>query len=50
MLLKVTEYFEKQFQKERLLVLYEQMGICYEELRQYKKAAEMYKKTIQLLK
>lgn len=50
LLLKVTEYFEKQFQKERLLVLYEQMGICYEELRQYKKAAEMYKKTIQLLK
>ncbi|MBC1520882.1 hypothetical protein HB912_04350 [Listeria aquatica] len=44
------DYFEHNPIVERLVALYELLGICAEQKRQYKKSSDMYKKIVQLLK
>lgn len=44
------DYFEHNPIVERLVALYEVLGICAEQKRQYKKSSDMYKKIVQLLK
>ncbi|WP_088815914.1 MULTISPECIES: helix-turn-helix domain-containing protein [Listeria] len=43
-------YFEENPIIERLVPLYETLGICAEKKRQYKKSSDMYKKIVYLLK